>query len=263
MSFFDKILDFLDRHQLSLAIVFVVHLIVFFFIMFTTFEHNIDLFEVSPRMKIEEETDEPLDLSDLEIPDFSSEDFSRMNVAVDANDSRESGENWSECDSDNSENPYLQANNSAVGSGDGAGNQNNATSSSSQAKEKDDPNSKQENETSNEDGASQSGGGKIKYEGDGNIRWSLKDRTNYRKSKEYLPPPFYASLSPGMVFVEIKVNRQGLVTAARIIKEKSKYSSEYLGEQSLKYSKKARFNASSSASKSQAGFIIYWFTFCT
>lgn len=92
------------------------------------------------------------------------------------------------------------------------------------------------------------------YTGSSTINYDLKDRYELR-----LPNPIYTCIEGGTVVVNITVDQEGHVKEAGINKRKSKTNNQCLWETALEYARRARFNTSYSAPKSQKGTISYQF----
>lgn len=80
-----------------------------------------------------------------------------------------------------------------------------------------------------------------------------------------VPAPSYLCKESGMVVIEIKVNQNGQVVAAKtgssVTIEGKSYSTstsnECLISRAMKYAKKSKFNENYSAPRSQSGYIVY------
>jgi hypothetical protein len=98
-----------------------------------------------------------------------------------------------------------------------------------------------------------------RYAGETMVKHSLKNRTPYQNNTWYVRNPGYTSFGSGTVWVDITVNQNGNVISATVNASKSPGATARMIEQALKYAKMSRFNYSSSAPKSQRGWIKYIF----
>lgn len=91
------------------------------------------------------------------------------------------------------------------------------------------------------------------YSGPSVISWTLEGR-----KARVLPVPAYKGYGSGDVYVKIIVNKNGKVTAASIIQGPSSKDTSLQGY-ALEAARRSRFSASSTASSSQQGEIVYRF----
>lgn len=92
------------------------------------------------------------------------------------------------------------------------------------------------------------------FTGRSTINYYLKNRYN-----DKLPNPIYTCINGGLVYINITVNKQGVVVDASYNKSKSKTTDECLIETAIKFAKRSRFNKDFNASNSQKGYITYDF----
>jgi hypothetical protein len=82
--------------------------------------------------------------------------------------------------------------------------------------------------------------------------------TDPLRQRDYLPPPGYLCERTGVVVVDITVNRNGEVTAARVNNEQSD-GDLCMRETALNYALRSRFNIDTSAPERHSGTITYTF----
>jgi hypothetical protein len=111
----------------------------------------------------------------------------------------------------------------------------------------------------NNSSAANSGGNQI--DGETMKSYDLANRTPHNNNDWHIRNPGYrcGSGSNGKVVIAIRVNQNGDVISARYVPEKSSSANSCMIEQAEKYAKMSRFNYSSTAPKTQEGFIIYTF----
>lgn len=126
-------------------------------------------------------------------------------------------------------------------------------------KELEDLKNKQSNPANNNKTDQNTTGGNTAYSGNVMVRWELSGREPHQGNEWYVRNPGYTCGhgSNGVVYVKIKVNRNGNVTAATYVPEQSRGASPCMIEQARKYALLSRFNYS--ADTSQDGKIIYTF----
>jgi outer membrane biosynthesis protein TonB len=92
------------------------------------------------------------------------------------------------------------------------------------------------------------------------VSYELANRSPFQNKEYWVRNPGYTCKdgSNGLIIIQVKVNRNGNVTAASVFSQTSN-TNECMLDQALKYAKLSRFNYSSSAEESQVGYIKYQF----
>lgn len=107
--------------------------------------------------------------------------------------------------------------------------------------------------TSNQGGNNAAGGEVM-------VDWSLSNRKPHQNNEWYVRNPGYTcGFAKGKVAVMIKVDQSGKVISATIDASKTTAATGCMIQQAKEYALKSRFNYSSSAPKSQTGYIYYTF----
>jgi len=92
------------------------------------------------------------------------------------------------------------------------------------------------------------------------IKWDLKNRNPHQNKIYHVRNPGYTcGFVNGRVKIMIKVNQSGRVTSAVLDPLGTSGANSCMVQQAKEYALKSRFNYSSSASKSQSGYIEYIF----
>lgn len=104
-------------------------------------------------------------------------------------------------------------------------------------------------------------GGDNQFAGNTMVDFELANRNPHNNNKWFIRNPGYTcgSGSNGRVAVAIRVNQNGDVISARYVPEMSNGANGCMIEQAERYAKMSRFAFSSSAPKTQDGFIYYTF----
>jgi hypothetical protein len=241
----DKFLDYIEKYKFAIFGTLFIHILVFFFSIFTTVK------DVNRMLSTEVSVEIPLDDIELEediIPEFDEEGnpitpSEVSSMASDANDTRDrSYEDYST----NSEEAQLSAKELEAQYFKEAAENNERSEFADEMEEHklnktEDP---KENTTS---------GGANAYSGEVMISYSLKGRKSYS-----LPNPGYTCNGSGVVVIQIKVDKTGVVKDASYNASASSRATTCMIERALKYAKKSRFDYKSSVAM-QSGTVTYKF----
>lgn len=246
----DNFLDNIEKYKFAIFGTLIVHIIVFFFTIFTTvkevgFMPPIEVAIEIPLddIEFEHEMEEILDLDKVPLP---SENIS--NLAADANDNREkSYEDYSTLNEDISEDAMMSAKELEAKYFEEAAANNERTD----VAENMEKHQIKENNNSNKENVST--GGANAFAGEVMISYNLKGRKSYS-----LPNPGYTCNGSGVVVIQIKVDKSGTVKDANYLPSSSNGASTCMINRALKYAKKSRFDYKGSTSM-QTGTITYKF----
>ncbi len=241
----ENFLDYIEKYKLAIFGTIFIHILVFFFSIFTTVK------DVDRMMTPEIALEIPLDDIELEedvIPELDDEgnpiqSSEVSSVASDANDERDrSDEDYST----NSEEAQLSAKELEAQYFKEAAENNDRSDVASEIEEH------KLNKTEDTKSNTTSGGSNA-YSGEVMISYNLKGRKAYS-----LPNPGYTCNGSGVVVIQIKVDKTGKVKDASYNATASKGATTCMVERALKYANKSRFDYKSSEAM-QTGTITYKF----
>ena len=246
----DQVLDYIEKYKFAIFGTLIVHIIIFFFTIFTTVK------EVGFMPPTEIAIEIPLDdiefepelekILDRDKPAMPSENVA--NMAADENDNREkSYEDFSTINEEEmSEEAMMSAKELEAKYFEEAAANNDRTDVAANMEEHQIKETKSTNDNVTNGGANA-------YAGEVMISYSLKGRKSYA-----LPNPGYTCNGSGVVVIQIKVDKSGTVKDASYLPSSSNGASTCMINRALKYAKKSRFDYKSSASM-QTGTITYKF----
>jgi hypothetical protein len=245
----DNFLDNIEKYKFAIFGTIFLHIMVFFFSIFTTIQDVVRIPPVDVTLEIplddiefEPEMEKILDLNKVPLP---SENVN--NLATDANDSREkSYEDYSTNMEDLSEESMLSAKELEAKYFEDAAANNDRTNVASDMEEH-----KINEAKSNNDNVTS--GGANAFAGEVMISYSLNGRKSYS-----LPNPGYTCNGSGVVVIQIKADKSGNVKDATYMAKSSNGASSCMIERALKYAKKSRFDYKASTAM-QTGTITYKF----
>lgn len=93
------------------------------------------------------------------------------------------------------------------------------------------------------------------------VEWDLKNRPPHQNNDWFVRNPGYrcGENSNGRVVILIRVGRDGRVSNADYLADKSSGVNDCMRREAIEYAKKSRFKPDASAAKSQQGYIYYTF----
>jgi TonB family protein len=109
-------------------------------------------------------------------------------------------------------------------------------------------------EKTNDNNANGNDAGKVRAPGRVSGSYDLGGRAD-----EYFAKPAYVCKGSGTIVLKVKVNRNGKVTSAEIDHDRSSYTESCMGENSLKYVYKCKFEAGTQWPDPQSGTVTYTF----
>ena len=242
----DKFLDYIEKFKLAIFGTLFIHILVFFFSIFTTVKDVNRM--IAPEVSIEIPLDD-IELEENDLPKIDEdgnpiEAENISSVASDANDERErSLDDYST----NSEEAKLSAKELEAQYFKDAAKNNERSDYANDMEEH------KLNETTDPKNNTTSGGANA-YAGKVMISFNLKGRKAYD-----LPNPGYTCNGNGVVVVQIKVDKTGKVKMAEYNAGASSRATTCMVERALLYANKSRFDYKSSESI-QTGTITYTFT---
>ena len=241
----DNFLDYIEKYKLAIFGTIFIHILVFFFSIFTTVK-DVDRM-MAPEIALEIPL-EDIELEEDVIPELDEEGnpiqpSEVSSLASDANDERDrSDENYST----NSEEAQLSVKELEAQYFKEAAENNDRSEVASEIEEhKLDKTEDLESNTTS--------GGSNAYSGEVMISYNLKGRKAYS-----LPNPGYTCNGSGVVVIQIKVDKTGRVKDASFNATDSKSATKCMVERALKYANKSRFDYESSEAM-QTGTITYKF----
>lgn len=241
----DKMLDYIEKYKFAIFGTLFLHILVFFFSIFTTVKDVNRM--VSPTISLEIPLDD-IELEDTTIPEIDEEGNLILpgevsNIVSDVNDERDrSYEDYST----NSEAVQLSAKELE------AQYFKEAAENNDRSEFADEIEAHELNKTEDPKNNTTSGGANA-YSGEVMISYSLKGRKAYS-----LPNPGYTCNGSGVVVIQIKVDKSGKVKDTSYDTDASKRATTCMIERALLYAKKSRFDYKSSESI-QTGIITYKF----
>lgn len=245
----DQFLDKIEKYKFAIIGTIVIHMLVFFFSLFTTIK-NVGFMpppEIAVEIPLDDIEFEPeiAEILDLDKEPQPAQDIS--NLAADANDNRDkSYDDYSTNAEDLSAESMMSAKELEAKYFEEAAANNDRTDVASNMEEH------KLNETkSNNDNVTT--GGQNAYAGEVMIKYNLKGRKSHS-----LHNPGYTCNSSGTVMIQIKVDKNGDVKDAVFMPSGSSGATECMIQKSIRSAKKSRFDYKAGASM-QAGTITYKF----
>tara|TARA_B100000809_G_C15099932_1_gene516495 strand:- start:604 stop:1353 length:750 start_codon:yes stop_codon:yes gene_type:complete len=245
----NRFLDNIEKYKFAIIGTIMVHIIVFFFSIFTTVKNvgfipppDIAVEIPLDDIEFEPEISELLDLDKEELPAQEIK-----NLAADENDKRDkSYEDYSTNPEDLSEESMLSAKELEAKYFEEAAEKNDRTNVASNMEEHK-LNEKKSDKTN------VTTGGKNAFAGEVMIKYSLGDRKSHS-----LHNPGYTCNSSGTVVIQIRVDKNGDVKEASFVSGLSSGATDCMIEKSIRSAKKSRFNYNGSTTI-QTGTITYKF----
>jgi hypothetical protein len=265
----ENLLDHIEKRRWGIIVTFLLHVAVLLYLQIETYEIRLPerIFEVMSEVT---EYEDFIEINPDHI--ISEEEFNAnlnadvRNVTRDLSDKRErSYENYSQSSIDKKveqsakdlEQQFFEefASGRPSSSNGSAGSSSNSSSSTQQATSTSVKPNTSDNSTAG------SSGGDNQFAGNTMVDFELSGRNPHNNNKWHIRNPGYTcgSGSNGRVAVAIRVNQNGDVINARFVPEMSNGANSCMIEQAERYAKMSRFNFSSSAPKTQDGFIYYTF----
>jgi hypothetical protein len=241
----DKLLDYIEKYKFAIFGTLFIHILVFFFSIFTTVK-DVDRM-ISPVVSLEIPLDD-VELEEDVIPELDEEGnpitpSEVSSMASDANDERDkSYEDYST----NSEEAKLSAKELEAQYFKEAAENNERSEFANEMEE-------HELKKTEEPLKNTTSGGANAYSGEVMISYNLKGRKSYS-----LPNPGYTCNGSGVVVIQIKVDKTGKVKDASYNSAASNRATTCMVERALKYAKKSRFDYKSSETM-QSGTVTYKF----
>jgi hypothetical protein len=265
----ENILDHIEKRRWGIIVTFMAHVVLLLYLQIETYEVRLPEREFEVLSEVTEYEDY------IEInPDhvITEEEFNAnlnadvLNITRDLSDKRErSHDNFSQSSIDKRveqsardlERQFFEEfesgrpSSSTGSTGSSAG----STTSSPQTS------NSQTKPTSSDNSSGGSSGGDNQFAGNTMVDFELSNRSPHNNNKWYIRNPGYTcgSGSNGRVAVAIRVNQNGDVISARYVPEMSNGANNCMIEQAERYAKMSRFAFSSSAPKTQDGYIFYTF----
>jgi hypothetical protein len=266
----DNLLDHIEKRRWGIIVTFLVHVGVLLYLQIETYEVRLPerIFEVMSEVT---EFEDYIEINPDHI--ISEEEFNAnlnadvRNVTRDLSDKRDrSYDNFSQSSIDKKveqsakdlERQFFEEFASGRPSSTNGSNNNSGGGTSSATPSSTNNTSKS---STSENNTSASSGGDNQFAGNTMVDFELANRNPFNNNKWHIRNPGYTcgSGSNGRVAVAIRVNQNGDVVSARYVPEMSNGANSCMIEQAERYAKMSRFAFSSSAPKTQDGFIYYTF----
>lgn len=243
----NKILDAIDKHKFGLLAALTVYVAFFIYANFGSYTKHYPIEPFHDGAYIEDAEDViELNNQDIEIPeDYNSGDIKNTNR--DVNDTREqSYDDYSGSAQDVQQSVYDLERQMYEEAG--------GAEERERIRQQMEDRQNQQSSTQTNTQTNTNNSSSNQYSGKTLVYTNVPDR----KSR-YAPAPGYLSERSGVVVVNIKVNQQGYVTSAVYDATRSSNASQRMIDKSIEYAKKSKFAPSSSAPKTQSGYIQYTF----
>lgn len=265
----ENLLDQIEKRRWGIIVTFLLHVAVLLYLQIETYEIRLPEREFEVLSEVTEYEDY------IEInPDhiITEEQFNAnlnadvRNVTRDLSDKRDrSYENFSQSSIDQRveqsardlERQFFEE----FASGRPSSSSGSATSSSGSTSSSPQTSSSQTKPNTSDNNSGGSSGGDNQFAGNTMVDFEVANRVPHNNNKWHIRNPGYTcgKNANGTVYVAIRVNQNGDVISARYVPENSPGANSCMIEQAERYAKMSRFNYSSSAPKTQDGFIIYTF----
>lgn len=254
----NNFVNVVDKYRYAILLAVVVHLVVWLFLLISTYETpmKLDSFAYSYKNK-EIQEDIEFDPEDLILPeDYQMPDGSEVrNMVKDQNDSRTKTYDDKFYTSSQSNSQSVEDYENQIKNELNAKHPTKADDGSDNSENKQD-NTKTSDKTDNNTSPTSNNA----FAGRTMVEWSLSGRSPHNNNDYYVRNPGYTcGAVAGTITMRIKVDQNGDVISAKYDSNMSNSSNECMLRQAEKYALKSRFDYSSS-NKSQEGTITYTFT---